>query len=365
MTLDLLVAVLLGGYGFAAGLTSDEYPNPGWVTAILVGLAGIVLVARRWHPALALVASLSMLSAVCVLYGSYQAGSSLLIALAACYSATAYGVPWPAVGASIVGFAVVMAWGPLPEALGQMAFVAVACGLAASGGWLARRLRELSAANIALRELVQLESAANTRGAVQDERSRVARELHDILSHSLGAVVLQTSAADHAWEADPQRAHEAVVAAHDTALEAVGQLRTLLMIVRDDPSEDRSAVPTIDDLEGLARRTSAGGFKVGFQVEGVPVPVPAAVQACVYRVAQEGIANAMKHSGTPGCMLYVRYLPDSIVVDVDDRGTAASTAGGTQMGLAGIRDRAALFGGRMRAGPRSTGGWALSVEFPL
>ncbi len=235
-------------------------------------------------------------------------------------------------------------------------------GLAANGGLLARRLRRTSA-RTSLGGTVQLESAANTRGAVQDERTRVARELHDILSHSLGAVVLQTSAADHAWEADPQRAHEAVVAAHDTALEAVGQLRTLLMIVREDPSEDRSAVPTIDDLEGLASRTSAGGFKVGFQVEGVPVPVPAVVQACVYRVAQEGITNAYALGNLR--VHVVRPLPPRIHRSARRRpGAKCPRPVARRWVWPESRDRAALFGGRMRAGPRSTGGWALSVEFP-
>ncbi|MFN8213966.1 MAG: histidine kinase [Candidatus Nanopelagicales bacterium] len=360
----MLIALVLGAYGFAAGLMSDEYPRPGWVTASMVGLAGFLLVARRLRPAVVLFASLSLLAIVCLLFGSYQAGSSLLIALVAFYSATAYGVRWPVVGTALVVFSIVMAWGPLPEALGGIAFVAVACGLAAGGGLLARRLRELSAANIALRELVEMESAASAYGAVEDERSRVARELHDILSHSLGAVVLQTSAAEHAWEADPPRAREAVVAAHQTALEAVGQLHTLLTVVREDPAEDRSAVPTVADLEGLAERTSAGGFLVEFQADGEPRPVPPAVQASVYRVAQEGIANAMKHSGTSGCTLQLRYLPESIVVEVDDLGRQSRLVAGTQLGLVGIRERASLFGGRMQAGPRPAGGWSLSVEFP-
>lgn len=358
------VALVLGGYGFAAGLTSDEYPNPGWVTAVLIGLAGLALAARRVRPTPSFLVAMGAPVLACLLYGSFQAGSSLLIALVSCYSAAAYGVNRPVVAAVVMSFAVVVGWGPLPSALGSMAFVAIGCAFAAAGGLVVRRTRELSAANVALRELVQMEAAARTQAAVDDERARVARELHDILSHSLGAVVLQTSAAQHAWTADPQRAHEAVVAAHDTAVEAVGQLRTLLSVVRENRGGDRATVPTINDLHALAARSTAGGFRVGLQIEGEPRPVPPAVQASVYRVAQEGIANSMKHSGAPSCLLRLKYTPDSVLVEVEDDGEGATSAG-TRLGLAGIRERTALFGGSMDAGPRPSGGWGLHVEFPL
>ena len=252
----------------------------------------------------------------------------------------------------------------MPEALGGMVFVAIFLGLAGGAGYLMRRLRELSAANVALRELVQLESASTTRAAVDDERARVARELHDILSHSLGVVVLQTGAAEHAWDSDPERARESLRAARVTSLEAIEQLRTLLSVVRDDPTADRAPVPTLDDLPALAERTTRAGFRVDLDVVGPARSVPPHVQASVYRVTQEGIANAMKHSGAGGCRIRLEYLPDSVVVRVDDEGGAATARIGSQLGLAGIRERAALLGGRVEAGPRDDGGWRLAVAFP-
>lgn len=364
--LDVLLAVGLGGLAALAGMTSDEYPNPGLVTAALMGAAGLVLVVRRSHPVVSFVASMGLMSAVCLLFGTYQAGTSLLIGLVACYSALAHGVPLGVFLPVVLGFALANSSGPMPGRIGSVLFVVIGMCLAGAGGLLARRLRELTAANIALRELVEMQSEATTRAAVEDERARVARELHDILSHSLGVVVLQTSAAEHAWTADPVRARESLHAARETAVEAVGQLRSLLGVVRDGPSGARTPVPRLDDLAALAARSRASGFDVGLEVVGDPRPVRPEVQASVYRVAQEGIANAMKHSGAHACRIRVQYRADCVVVQVEDDGQHAPGSGlGSQLGLVGIRERAAAFGGRVDVGPRPDGaGWLLEVGFP-
>ena len=364
--LDLLLAVGLGGLAALAGLTSDEYPNPGPVTGALMGAAGLVLVVRRSHPVVSFVGSMGLMSAVCLLFGTYQAGTSLLIGLVACYSALAHGVTLGLFIPVVLGFALANSSGAMPGRIGSALFVVIGMCLAGAGGLLARRLRELTAANIALRELVELQSQATTRAAVEDERARVARELHDILSHSLGVVVLQTSAAEHAWAANPVHARESLQAARETAVEAVGQLRSLLGVVRDGPSGERAPVPRLDDLAALAARSRAAGFHVELEVLGDSRPVRPEVQASVYRVAQEGISNAMKHSGTHSCRIQVRYQPDCVLVQVEDDGQEVTGSGvGSQLGLVGIRERAALFGGRVNAGPRPAGaGWRLEVAFP-
>ena len=365
VALDVVPGVALGGLAGLAGLTSSEYPNPGPVTAILVCAAGLMLVLRRTQPTVAFVGSMGLMTLVSLVFGSYQAGTAVLIGLVASYSALSWGVPLPVFVGVLALYAGGEAWGePLPEALGGAVFVVGVLGLAGAGGYLTRRLRELTAANIALRELVQRESAATAQAAVRDERARVARELHDILSHSLGVVVLQTSAAEHAWTADPEHAREALHSARETAVEAVEQLRTLLDVVREDPSSGRSPVPSIADLPALAQRTTSAGFEIDMAVLGEPRPVPAAVQASVYRVAQEGIANAMKHSGAHSARLQVAYEPDCVVVSVDDDGGTPRGAAGSRVGLVGIRERATVFGGRVEAGPRDSGGWRLQVAFP-
>jgi signal transduction histidine kinase len=362
--LDIAMAVLLGGYAFAAALTSGEYPQSGWGTAVLVGSAGLALALRRAAPVAAFALSMGLLAVAAAVFGPYQAGSAELIGIAASFSAMAYGVGWPLFIGVTVAYAVVDNRGPMPEALGGVAFLVILLGLAGGAGYLARRLRELSAANVALRELIEMESASHAQAAVEDERGRVARELHDILSHSLGVVVLQTGAAEHAWAADPESALAAVRSARLTSLEAIDQLRTLLTVVRDDPRTQRTPINTVEDLPTLAVRTTQAGFRVDLEVTGEPRRLSPQVQASVYRVTQEGIANAMKHSGSHGCRIRLDYQPDAVVVEVDDDGGPAVAASGSQLGLAGIRERALLFGGRVEAGPRDAGGWRLKVAFP-
>jgi signal transduction histidine kinase len=365
LILDIGLSVVLTANAVAAGGWSDEYPNPGPVTGVLMGVAGAALVFRRLAPTPAFVVSFGCMAATSLLFGSYQAGSSLLIAIVAMYSAVAYRVALPVVLG--VGLLLVIAesvgsgW---PGAIGSALFVGLVLVLAGGGGFLARRLRELSAANAALRELVQLESAATTQAAISAERARIARELHDILSHSLAVVALQTGAAEHAWGHDDERALESVRAARATSLEAIEQLRALLTAVNDDPSGERVPLPTLEDLPVLAARSTDAGFRVDYDVIGDPRPVPLQVQASVYRVTQEGISNALKHSSSPGCRIRLLYDVDVVSVLVDDAGGSVTSSSGSQLGLAGIRERAAVFGGHVEAGPRSDGGWRLHVAFP-
>lgn len=364
LAIDAAIAVALGGYAFASGLTSTDYPDPGLATALLAGGSGAALILRRIRPTAGFTLSMGLLTLTALLLGPFQAGSSVLIAIVACFSAIEYGVRWSVFAALVGAFALIDNRGAMPEALGGVAFVVILLALAGGGGYLVRRLRQLSAANIALRELIEMQSAATTRAAVDDERQRVARELHDILSHSLGVVVLQTGAAEHAWESDPTSARSALLAARVTSLEAIDQLRALLSVVRDDPTAQRDPIPGIDDLAALAARTTAAGFRVDLDVTGRRRPVPPQIQASLFRVTQEGISNAMKHSGSAGCRIRLEYQADAVVVEVIDAGGPATVASGSQLGLAGVRERAHLYGGDVESGPLAAGGWRLKVAFP-
>ncbi|MFN8172190.1 MAG: histidine kinase [Candidatus Nanopelagicales bacterium] len=361
---DIVLGAVLGIYAAGEAL-SGAYPGDDRMAAVLLGGAGLALALRRRRPVPCFITSMGLLLVASALVGPYQTGGSILIAVTTAYSGMAYGVSWPLFSAAVLAFAVLDNRGPLPDSLGGAAFVVVLLGLVGYGGWLTRRLREVSAANEALRRLVELEADSRTAAAVDDERARVARELHDILSHSLGVVVLQTGAAEHAWDDNPASARASVAAARVTALEAVEQLRTLLAVVRDEQGTQRSPVPTLDDLVDLARRSTEAGFHVDVSTIGEPRAIAPHVQASVYRVAQEGIANAMKHSGTKSCLLELAYGPDTLTVRVDDVGTPGpSSPMGSRLGLVGVRERATLLGGTVESGPRDGGGWRLQVAFP-
>lgn len=362
--IDVALAVLLGGLAFADGLASADYPQPGTATALLMGGAGACLVLGRVRPTLGFCAVMGLMAACAILLGPFQSGPSAVIGLVAALRAGLYGARVPAVVVAAAVFTVSDAKRTWPAILFDSFFVLAVLGVAAAAGYAVRRWRATSAAHEARRELAEGESTLLAQAAVEAERARVARELHDILSHSLGVVVLQTGAAEHAWDSDPGRARQAVRDAGATSREAIEQLRTLLEVVRDVPDAERAPVPGIDDLRALAARTTEAGFPVALDVVGEVRPVTPQVQASVYRVTQEGISNALKHSGGSGCRVRVAFEPDQVRVEVTDDGRGASSGEGSQLGLVGVQERVALFGGTFEAGPVDGGGWRLGVALP-
>jgi signal transduction histidine kinase len=129
-------------------------------------------------------------------------------------------------------------------------------------------------------------------------------------------IVLQAGAAEHALKADPDRARAAIGSVRATAQDAIGELQTLVRAVRAEAADNREPQPTLADLPRLAEQASGSDFMVGFSVDGEPRAVPAAIQASVYRVAQEGLTNAMKHSGAETCTVALRYRHDDVRIEV-------------------------------------------------
>jgi signal transduction histidine kinase len=365
LAMDAAIALALGTFGFASGLNSSDLPANGVGVASVLGAAGGVLLFRRTRPMVSFTVSMGLLSLVALLYGHYESGVTALIALVATYSAAKYGVSLPFVAVTLVAFSAILNLGqPFEESVGDLFFTLPFLGAAGAAGVLARRLGARAAAEAELRERAEVDAASAASTAVAEERARVARELHDILAHSLGVVVLQTGAAEYAWEQDPSSARRSLIAARTTALEAIEQLRTLLEVVRDNPSDDRSPLPALTDIAALAARASHAGFQVEMHTRGTPRDVSPQVQASVYRVAQEGISNALKHSGARGCDVHLTYLSNEVRIEVTDTGDGASDCAGSRLGLVGIRERAALVGARVTAGPLEPVGWQLAVDFP-
>jgi signal transduction histidine kinase len=361
---DVALAVLLAGAGVVDGLAPGDFPRPGPGTAVLMGLAGAAQVLRRLRPLSACAVTFAAMGAVALLFGHYESGVAILIALVAAYSAVVYGGDRRVVAVVLAGYAAALNLGqPFGEAVGDVLFTLAALGLVVAAGLAVRTWQDRAA-------LSQLHAdeqrVATARGAAEDERRRIARELHDILSHSLGVVMLQTGAADVALDRDPVAARAAVRAARATAEEAIGELQTLVRVVRAAEPEGRSPQPTLADLGHLVEQTRAAGLAVDLLTEGEPRPVAPALQASVYRIAQEGLANVVKHAGGCGSVLALRYRPGEVEIEVSNG--AAGTGGqgpGSRLGLVGVRERVRVFGGRVEAGPGSAGGWDLRAVFPL
>jgi signal transduction histidine kinase len=207
------------------------------------------------------------------------------------------------------------------------------------------------------------------RRAIALERSRIARELHDVLAHNLSVMVVQASAARRIVERNPEQAVEVAALIERTGREALAEIRHLFGAVRRGEGEDLSGPASITRVDELARRARAAGLKVELRVLGEAVPLPPGIDLTAYRIVQEALTNALKHAGSARASVTVAYEPNEVVLSVEDDGEGPreaddlSDAGGGH-GLVGMRERAALYGGLVQAGRRRGGGFAVRARLP-
>jgi signal transduction histidine kinase len=234
-------------------------------------------------------------------------------------------------------------------------------------GVLARRLRADAAVGREAAARARSEQELRAAQAVSAERMRIARELHDVVAHAVAMMVVQAAAADRVLDRDPRRAHEALSAVQDTGRSAVAELARMLGLLRGEGTDSLLPVPTLDQLTELLSDTErAGAAHVELVRDGDLSGLPPAVEICVYRVVQEGVTNAVKHALDPSVQVEVRRDSGALHVCVaDDGGRGPRTLSGTGHGLTGLRERVAMFGGALDAGPRPTGGYQVAATIPL
>jgi len=241
------------------------------------------------------------------------------------------------------------------------------------GAWgLGRLLRARTHRIVELRELAKrLEAEQEQRAqlAVAEERTRIARELHDIVAHGVTTIVLQAQGAQEVLAEDPGRAQRMLRTIQETGRESLVELRRLLHLLRTEDDDSRlDPQPGIAVLEALVERIRAGGTEVDLVVEGDPSRVPPAMQVSVYRIVQEALTNTLKHAGPARAGVQVRCLPGEIVVEVVDDGRTRPTNGAADLpghGLVGIAERVKLFGGDVRYGRRAEGGFEMRAVIPV
>jgi signal transduction histidine kinase len=237
----------------------------------------------------------------------------------------------------------------------------------ALGGTVAGRHAYTRAVESRARQTERSKQADQDR-AVTEERSRIARELHDVVAHGLSVIVVQAGAAKRILDRDPAGALAAIGRIEETGRTALREMRQVLRIVRTDPSESWRPAPGLADVDELMADLALAGLEVELHrssAEGVE-PLPATVDVTAYRIVQESLTNVLKHGG-PGARATVdiahgnRSLELSIVDD--GRGGAAADGGGH--GLRGMRERVEVFGGEILAGPQPGGGFAVVVSLPI
>ncbi|MFB9909111.1 sensor histidine kinase [Allokutzneria oryzae] len=238
-------------------------------------------------------------------------------------------------------------------------------GLATVAGLLGLTMRSRRAYMASMRE----REARQAELAVTAERTRIAREIHDIVAHSLGVMISLADGATMAARTDPQRALGAMEAVSSTGRNALGELRRVLGVLRaEHQQDDHLPQPGIAALADLVDKTRTAGLPVTYELDGHSDNMPASAQVAVYRIVQEALTNTMKHADGCAAVRVEVSLSDSgaeIVVSDTGGSDLAPRQPGSGHGLVGMRERVAVFGGSFAAGPRAGGGWLMRARVPV
>jgi signal transduction histidine kinase len=205
------------------------------------------------------------------------------------------------------------------------------------------------------------------RRRVDEERMRIARELHDVVSHSIGVISVQAGVAAHLLERRPDKAGEALATIRQASDEALDELHAMLGVLRQpDGRAPLAPAPGLAQLDALVAMAEGAGLRVEVDARGAPHLPPAVDLAC-YRIVQESLTNVVRHAGASSVTVTVAADGDTLVVEVTDDGPGAPGAGngnGTRQGIVGMRERARALGGTLEAGPRPEGGFRVSARLP-
>jgi signal transduction histidine kinase len=219
--------------------------------------------------------------------------------------------------------------------------------------------------------LADVAAQEEARQAVNAERTRIARELHDVVAHSVSVMVVQAGAARKVLDKDPERASEAMASIESTGRQSLNELRRLLGMLRqaDGTATGRVPQPSIEHVDALVAQTREAGLPVTLAVEGSPRPLAPGVDLSAYRIVQEALTNAMKHAGPAHAEVRLCYGVDTLELVVSDDGRGANGEEGAHRngghGLVGMRERVSLFGGELHVGNRPGGGFTVRATLPL
>ena len=329
------------------------------------------LAARRRFPGAVLGISVASGLAVAALgVPPFVLGVAILVAV---YSVAAYGDRWVSL-AGLAAAAVGLAAVQLTPGRVQAPTV-VSNGLVIGAAWLLGHFVGVRRAYTArLERTAELERARAelARRAVVEERLRLARELHDVVAHSISVIAVQSGVGAHVAATQPEEAAKALAAIEVTSRAALTELRRLLGVLRQEgePQGSLAPVPGLADLDGLLAEVAKAGLGVRLRVEGTPSPLPAGVDLSAYRIVQEALTNVVKHAGPARAQVVVGYRDQDVRVEVTDdgRGVTAPTSNGRARvghGLIGMRERVQVFGGDLEVGPRPGGGFRVAARLPL
>lgn len=355
------------GSGFAAHGQPDREPLDAFARVLLLAGPALLLLRNRWP-----VVSVFGVSAVALIYlgAGYPYGPVFLILAVAAFAAVVSGhrrAAWWAIGGFWVGHVLIGHWlyQYLPPAKddatpwGQDLFIAAWAVAILAASELVRVRREVWARE---RE----ERAAAEKRRADQERLRIARELHDVLAHSISVINVQAGVGLALLDTNPEQARTALTTIKAASKEALGEVRQVLDTLRTPGDAPRAPAPGLDRLPELVEQAASAGLSVEVVTEGERAALPPGTDLAAFRIVQEALTNVVRHSGSRTARVRITYAPGRLGLRIDDEGPATgSDAGGSGNGLVGMRERAAALGGTIEAGPRPDGGFRVWADLPV
>ncbi|MFI6473654.1 sensor histidine kinase [Streptomyces sp. NPDC050516] len=365
-TATLTVFVLVGSH-FAEHSQAGRAPLDAFAHVLLVASCAVLLIRLR-HPVVAVFAASA--AATVYLGAGYPYGPVFLPVMVGCFAAVVAGCrrqAWGAIAMLWLGHLLVAHWlyrwlppagdtaAPWSQEVGVAAWAVAIIAVAE----LVRGRREQWA-----RERAGRAAAAKRRA--DEERLRIARELHDVLAHSISVINVQAGVGLALLDSDPEQARTALTTIKSASKEALGEVRQVLETLRAPGEAPRSPAPGLDRLPELVEQAASAGLTVETTTTGRPEALPPGTDLAAFRIVQEALTNVVRHSAARTARVAVGYEPGALVLRIDDGGPpSGGDAGGSGNGLIGMRERAAALGGTIDAGPVPAGGFRVTARLPL
>jgi signal transduction histidine kinase len=378
------VVTILGQGRHGGVLRNSGLQHPHSVVLLVAaGLASLSLPARRYYPIPVLAVVTCALAAVVVI--GQNIADTPIVALPVYIVATRYERRASVVALCAVGLTFLVALGigealhyanrsVISDQVWSNAIVAVAAWFVGDSV----RSRRAYVTGLSLqaeeRQRRELELA---RSSVAEERLQIARELHDIVAHSLSVIAIQSGVGGHVLDMQPEEARKALAAVESISRSALEELRRVLEVLRRDDAGQPSLLPSpgLADIDRLLEQCRAAGLAVTYRLHGRLTPVSPSLDLSVYRIVQEALTNVTKHAGTAQATVDITFDKEAVIISVTDKGAlhrnghvlAPDHGDGTKAhhGIIGMRERAAIFGGSVTAGPRLEGGFEVLARLPF
>ncbi|WP_172625078.1 sensor histidine kinase [Streptomyces griseofuscus] len=360
IALDGLLAVVLMASNVLWWTLGTPYTGWAALQTLVTGLLGVAVAIRRLLP----LPALAVGSVVMATDGGLSLTGMLATALLVYGVAVVRPARVAAYACAVAGAAQLVLMNSTQAITGHdywgwsgMIQVLIVEAAAWAVGWSTRQGRAYT------RGLVEQAEERSQRLLV-DERMRIARELHDVVAHSLSIVAVQAGVGHHVIGSRPDEAAKSLSAIETTSREALGELRSLLGVLRDDDGAEW--LPGgLDDLDTLLEQTRRAGVQVELTISGHPHALPRGLDRAAYRIVQEALTNVVKHARTGNARVTVAYAPGEVALTVVDAGAGRPTTPVTEgHGLTGMKERAALYGGDVHAGPLAPHGFRVTARLP-